>query len=272
VKIIISHDVDHLNYTEHILHDLYIPKLWIRSSFELLNGKIGFITFANRFRLLNGNRINRIIEIIEYDKLHNIPSTFFFGMSNDLGLSYKKNDASIWIKYILEKKFDVGVHGIDFNNEHRMGKEFRDFKEISGLDYFGIRTHYVRYDNSTFKKMETLGYLFDSSEFDKANVCLKGPYKIGSLWEFPLNLMDVYTIKGNLDFAKAQTIASMNHAIDDGLKYFTFLFHDHLFNEKTFPLYRSYYEWFIDYCENRHLKFISYMGAIVELENKPNLN
>lgn len=266
MNIIISHDVDHLYPSDHILRDLIFPKLWIRSLLEFAKGEIGFHEFYFRLISIFDKRLNRIPEIIEFDKHHKIPSVFFFGMDNILEMSYKKNIAIPWIKFVLENGFDAGVHGVEFENIVKMQSEFNDFKEISNLSSFGIRTHYVRYDNNTFKKMSEVGYLFDTSEFNKNKIILRSPYKIGKIWEFPIHIMDGYVMKDNLETAKIRTIEILDKAIKKGLNYFTFLFHDYLFNDKTYPKQKAYYEWFVDYCKNNTFIFASYKEAIVELE------
>lgn len=266
MKIIVSHDVDHLYPSDHIFKDLIFPKLWIRSSLELVKGEISFQVWYNRLISIFDKRLNRIPEIIVFDKKHNIPSVFFFGMDNILGMSYGKNTAAPWIKFVLENGFDAGLHGVEIENKTKMQKEYNDFKTKSNLNSFGIRTHYIRYNNNTFNKMSEIGYSFDTSEFNKREIELKSPYKIGKMWEFPLFIMDEYVMKNKLDVAKKQTIDALNEAVQKSLKYFTFLFHDYMFNDKTYPNHKAYYEWFVDYCRNQYLEFISYRDTIVELE------
>ena len=266
MKIIISHDVDHLYPSDHVFRDLIFPKLWIRSFAELMKGKISFATCFYRLFSIFDKRLNRIPEVIKFDKKHNIPSIFFFGMDNILGLSYKKRSATLWIKFVLANGFDSGVHGIDIENIKKMQKEFFDFKAISNLCSFGIRTHYVRYNNQTFQKMSQIGYLFDTSEFNKKCIEFIPPYKIGNMWEFPLYLMEEYVLKDKLETAKEKTVNALVEARNRGLKYFTFLFHDYQFNKKTYPKQKAYYEWFVNYCKNQHSEFISYRTAIDELE------
>jgi hypothetical protein len=265
LKIIISHDVDHLYASDHIFKDLIIPKLWIRSFFELLKNVISLKCFFYRVISIFDKRWNRIPEVIVFDSSRNIPATFFFGMANKLGLSYSIKKAKIWINYVVEKKFDVGVHGIDFENPE---KEYKLFKNLFGLDNFGIRMHYVRYNSKTFAKLAKCGYLFDSSEFNKQKIHLQDPYKIDTLWEFPLQIMDGYILKNGLTDAKNLTIQVLQEAEGSGLNYFSFLFHDYLYNEKTYPLYKEYYEWFVSFCESRNYSFISYLSAIKELNDR----
>lgn len=266
MKIIISHDVDHLYPSEHILRDFIFPKLWIRSAIEVIKGKINFPVFYYRLISIFDKRLNRIPEIVEFDKRNGIPSVFFFGMDNILGMSYKINAVAPWIKYVLENGFGAGVHGVEYDDIIKMKDEFNKFQIISGLDSFGIRMHYIRYNDTTFKKMEQVGYLFDTSEFSKNNSDLNKPYKIGNMWEFPLYIMDIYILRQGLETAKEQTIELIIKASKTGIKYFTFLFHDNLFNEKTYPMQKNYYIWFVEYVKDLDIEFISYRDAMAELE------
>lgn len=265
MKIIVSHDVDHLYPSDHIFRDLIFPKLWVRSSIEILRGKINLKTWFYRLISIFEHRMNQIPEIIEFDKMHDVPSTFFFGMDNILGMSYKKEAAKHWIIYVKNNNFDVGVHGVNIENMTNMKQEYFSFAEITGMKNFGIRTHYVRYNETTFNKMAKIGYLFDSSEFNKTKIELKSPYKIDEMWEFPLHIMDSYVMKNGLDEAKKNTIIALEQASTKGIEYFTFLFHDYLFNQKTYPKDKAYYEWFISYCKEKQYPFVSYRDAINEL-------
>lgn len=265
MQIIVSHDVDHLYPSDHIFRDLIFPKLWARSFIQLCKRQISFSSFWYRLISIFDKRLNRIPEIIEFDKLHGVKSTFFFGMDNILGLSYKKEKAEQWIKYVLENGFDAGVHGIEIADIRKMKNEYNDFKKISGLSSFGARTHYVRYDAETFTKMEKIGYLFDTSEFNKKAIVLKPDYQIGKMREFPLHIMDGYIIHNNFDKAKMITIDALNSGEKKNLKYFTFLFHDYMYNDKTYPIDKAFYEWFISYCVENNYKFTSYRD-ICEVE------
>jgi hypothetical protein len=209
--------------------------------------------------------MNRIPEIITFDKSHNIPSTFFFGMANILGMSYSIKKAIPWMNYVRENNLDIGVHGVDFENPQ---KEFDTFKQITGLKYFGIRTHYVRYNDETFSTFAKTGYVFDCSEFNKQEISFKDVYRVGVLWEFPLHIMESYILKNGFDQAINMTMKALQEAETKDINYFCFLFHDYMYNEKTYPIEKKYYEWFIDFCETQKYHFISYRLAIEELNSK----
>jgi hypothetical protein len=268
MKIIISHDVDHLYPSDHFFKDLIFPKLWVRSLLEFLKKEISLYSLIFRFISIFDGRLNRIPEIIAFDNLNGVSSTFFFGMANALGLSYSLEKAQLWINYVLQNDFDVGVHGIDYENPQ---KEYALFKRMTGLNHFGIRTHYVRYNSKTFMKFADVGYSFDCSEFNKTEIMLKDVYKINSLWEFPLHIMDGYVLKNGLDNAKKLTEDTLEIAETRGIKYFSLLFHDYMYNGKTYPIAKEYYEWFVYLCKTKGYSFISYRSAIDELENRESI-
>lgn len=262
MKIIISHDIDHLYPSDHFFKDLIFQKLWIRSSILLYKGKISFASWFYRLISIFDKRLNQIPEIITFDKTNGVKSTFFFGMANILGMSYNKERAQKWIKLVLEEGFDAGVHGVEIDDIDKMQQEYNDFKNISGISDFGIRTHYVRYNETTFDKMAKIGYLFDTSEFNKKEVELKPFYKIGNMWEFPLHIMDGYIMKDDLYLAQQKTIEVLDSAEKANLHILTFLFHDCMYNGKTYPNDKEYYEWFVSICKQRGYEFISYKNCI----------
>lgn len=88
MKIIVSHDVDHLDSTDHLFRDLILEKMFIRSFIQFLKKEISLKTCMYRMTMVFHKRMNRIEEVMEYDKKNKIPSVFFFGMDNVLGMSY----------------------------------------------------------------------------------------------------------------------------------------------------------------------------------------
>ncbi|MBQ9417646.1 MAG: hypothetical protein IJU19_03610 [Bacteroidales bacterium] len=265
MKILVSHDVDHLYPRDHYLRDLIFPKLVVRSALQLLSGKLRFRTFLYRVGTMFGKRLNRIPELVAFDKAHGVKAVYFFGMANGKGMSYRQEDAKPWIEYVRGEGFDVGVHGISYGDESAMQKEHDDFARLTGMKEFGIREHYVRYDGETFRKMARVGYLFDSTEFSRESILLKPEYKVDAesgMIEFPLAVMDGYVVKWDLQEAKDRTVAALRKAEEMGLSYFTVLFHDYLYNENAYPLERGWYEWLIEYCQREGYEFATYREAI----------
>lgn len=267
MKIIISHDVDHLDATDHVTKDLILPKLWVRSFLHLCTGKISLRTFLYRLTVLLHNRMNRTEEVMVFDRAHGIPSVFFFGMDNVLGMSYSQRKAKPVIEKVLAAGFDAGVHGADYQSADGICREHDDFAALSGTASFGIRNHYVRFDGETFEKMARAGYLYDSTWFNKQELEFRAPYKVGPMWEFPLHIMDGYIcFPGRLEEGIAHTRAAIARAEAEGMPYCTILFHDYQFDERFDPQQKRWYEETVRYCEAQGYEFISYRDAIKELE------
>lgn len=264
MKIIISHDVDHLYRRDHY-RDLIFVKRAVRAGLEMVKQDISIKEFYYRIRGIFSYQQHHIEDVMKFDKMHHIPSTFFFGMKNGLGMNYSISDASPLVKAVKEKGFSVGVHGVAYNNKKLIIEEHASFEKIFSNSNFGIRMHYVRFDDSTFKYLSEAKYLFDTTEFDKKKgYCLKDPYRVNNMWEFPLCVMDGYLPK-KLEEKKEATKVLLKEGEKKGLKYFTILFHDYLYSN-AFMTMREWYKWLIDYLRAEGYEFISYENAIEELE------
>ena len=267
MKIIISHDVDHLTSLEHAF-DLYFPKLAVRSLLELMKGGIDPGGITKRAKKILSNRWNNIRELTDFELKYKVPSTFFFGMANNLGLAYTTESAKPWIKYVLDRGFDAGVHGIAYENYDEIVKEREKFMELSELKEFGIRIHYLKRNSDTLNLLERAGYSFDSTIYSD-----KGPKKIGRMWEFPLLLMDSYLYyKSRLHFRdlesiKTQTQAAIQQHSAMGRQYCCILLHDIYFCD-GFEILKGWYIWLIQYLHSEGIELISYKLALQELEGK----
>lgn len=267
MKIIISHDVDHLYPSDHIFHDLIIPKLWIRSFFHACQKKIRWKTFFYRLGYPFYKRYHRLEEVMELDRKYCVPSIFFFGMQRGLGMSYGGEKAKKCINLVKRSGFDIGVHGVEFHDKKGIDDEYNFFHSLTGEKKFGIRMHYVRYDKETFKLLNDAGYLFDTSEFSKSGNLFKRPYKIGDMWEIPLCIMDGYIItKGDLKKSIEDTKIVIQEAEKSKIPYCTILYHDYQYNERTYPDEKKWYDWLLKYLHEQHYECISYYEALKELE------
>jgi len=265
MKVIVSHDVDHITALEH-LGDNILMKLGIKSIIELTRGKISRSEFANRIKEVCYNRFQNIRELIEFDLENKIPATFFLGVANGLGLSYSFSDASKWAKIIQLKGFDIGIHGIECTDLNIMKEEYEKFQLLINDNQFGIRIHYLRTDERTLLKLDKLHYLFDSSS-ESISDC----YKIGLLWEFPVHIMDgriwYHQKRFQNDLTKTmkkKTLEIIEAVKSQNIRYLTILFHDRYFSP-SYLTFKSWYLWLIEYLQNQHFEFISYRQAVREL-------
>jgi hypothetical protein len=268
VKIIVSHDVDHITVWEH-KYDLIVPKFICRSFIEAALRSISISEIRNRFNDLLKNKWQNLEEIAQFDKENDVPSTFFIGVNNGVGLSYSPRSAEYWMKIILNKGFDVGIHGISFADYDGIRSEYEMFKSLSGLQKFGIRMHYLRNAANTVVALSQAGYMFDSTLYKFEN-----PFKTGNMWEFPLHIMDGYLFYKNsrwqnqtLEQAKDQTKQAVEKAEKGNLNYLTILFHDRYFS-KGFETWKEWYIWVIGYLRDNGFKFINYKNAVLELDKQ----
>lgn len=266
-KIIISHDVDHLFPREHYTRDAIYPKLWVKSVLKMANRSISPKVCSSRIASTFEERRHRIPEVMEFDKSNGIRSTFFFGMNQGLGMSYKPEECEEIVRTVIDNGFDVGVHGICYDDPDGIIEERRRFESMFGMSDFGIRMHYVRYAEKTFERLAKAGYLFDTTQFGKEAIDFTEPYKIEKMWEFPLYVMDGYIVfDGKLQEGIEATKEALNEAEKRQLPYFTILFHDYLFNERCFPDQANWYKQVVSYLEQQGYCFASYKEAVRELE------
>ena len=268
MKVIVSHDVDHLFARDHWFRDLIYPKLWVRSSLELVKGSITGGEWLRRCLSCFRRERHNLEALMDFDEAHGIPSAFFFGMSQGLGMSYRPEEATPVIRRVHERGFAVGVHGIAYQDAKQMEKERDTFCRVTGLEPCGIRMHYVRFDEETFEKLSRIGYAFDTTEFDKSDCgTRKDPYRVGDMWEFPLAIMDAY-LPQKFEAAQRCTLDLLEECKEKDLKYVTVLFHDYQFCEDYSDM-RKWYEWLMAYFEeDAAFSFASYEAAMEEMEQK----
>jgi hypothetical protein len=268
MKVIVSHDIDHITAWEHSC-DLFIPKFLIRSSIDFFLRKISLSELAARISNIMNNKLNNIKEIMNYDKNHKIHSTFFIGVKQGRSMNYSLNNVEIWVKTLLKNGFDIGLHGIAYDNKKDIREEFKLFKKLSGLEKFGVRIHYLLQSKNTFVMLNDAGYLFDATMHG-----LQNPYLLEDMWMFPIQIMDVWIMQTSHFFRKVKlskiqqdTITIIEQAEKLDMKYLSILFHDCYFNE-AFRQYKEWYIWIIKYLQKKGIEFINYQEAILELNRK----
>jgi len=266
MKVIVSHDIDHITAWEH-WRDLVLPKSIARSTIELARRRIGLAEYLLRFGNIAINKIQNLDELMAFDRENEVKSTFFIGVNSGAGLCYSLKKIEYWAKKIIQNGFEIGVHGISFDSFVSIKEEYNFFRKISAKSDFGIRMHYLRTSDNTLSYLSRAGYSYDSTRYEFAN-----PFKVGKLWEFPLHVMDTYLFnKGtrwqsqNLEQVKADTLHILEEANNRGIEYFTLLLHDCYFSN-GYRAWKDWYIWLIKYLNKKDIMFISYHEAVCELE------
>jgi len=260
MKVICSHDVDHLFITEH-WKDRFIPGLFLRSLIDLKHQNIGWKAALRRFQ----HRTNRIKELVSFNEKYSIPSNFFFGMRNALSLSYASTRAAPIIRELVDHGAFVGLHGIGYNNFSKLKQEKDRLDSILGYESIGIRNHYLRQDEATKDLMKKCGFAFDSTDSG-----LGSSYELANgLIEFPISIMDVNVITQNRRLVDIQeeTYSLLDLAIDNDQDYFVINFHDLYFDKVAYPIHFSWYVGLIEYLAAKDLSFVSFSDAVKAIRN-----
>jgi len=275
MKVVISHDVDHLSVREHA-RDLIVPKFLVRFGIEWILGYTSWREVRLAIRSLRTGTWQHIDELMDFDAAHGVPSTFFFATANGRKLRYSLADAGRWIARVKERGFDVGVHGIEFQSAEGARRELALFRELTDQDVIGVRMHNIGFSRSSVcltrsdvAQLGDVGYSYSTTTFDE-----KGPWAHGAFWEFPLHLMDGHLFEvgrpwktRTLEQAKRATIERLKVAADRGIGYFSLLFHDIHFCD-CYADYKAWYIWLVEYLKTAAYPLCSYRGALSDLNGE----
>ncbi len=261
--IIVSHDIDNLSAKDHFLKDKIILREISRSFSDFRRKKITLkVLFKRLSGLLRKGFWSNLEEMLKFDKENKVNSTFFIAVSKGKGINYSQKEAQIAINLIKDYGFDVGVHGIYYDNYELIKREYEDFKRLSKLEKFGIRIHHLKLNNKTLSNLARAGYLFDTTVLSSN---LDQEYKIDEMTEIPFHVMDVrllgYHKNLTLEQAKENTIKLLERAERENKKYFSMLLHDRRFSN-YFPDFKEWYIWFINYCKERNYQFGNYVDLL----------
>ena len=255
MKIIVSHDVDHLYLKDH-LADTYIPGVFLKGFRAMLRENISMKQFAKRFSF----KLNNVKELHQFNKQYRVKETFFFGMRTGLNLSYNWQQAKPFIQYLLDENVLIGLHGMGYESSELLKEEAMRLKTMLPENYsLGIRNHYLRKNDDTFRIINDAGFAFDSTEYKIAL-----PYKDSDLWEIPISIMDAGFISptaNDLNAIKQKTLEIFEQAIAERLPFFVINFHDVYFSD-AYPDNRNWYTWLIEYLHANKFEFIDFSEAI----------
>ncbi len=264
MKIIISHDVDHYKWTDHF-KDLFLIKYYSKTIFYTFTGKLTIRTALKRLSLPFKNQQHRLPELCEFDRQHHIPSTFFVGLDNALGLMYDHSAAKWILDFLSKQGFETGVHGIAYHDKAKIREEFNTYQRLTGVPPQGMRMHYLRWHEETMSMLMDAGYHFNSTLYKTAPPTINNGFI-----DFPVCMMDVYELKENekdIATSVAESLKKIEKAAEAGMNYYTIIFHDNYFDEA----YAGYFHWYREMIGALKLKgyeFISFGHAINELKNK----
>lgn len=263
MKIIVSHDVDHLFLYEH-LGDRFIPGLAWRTLQAFRRERLSIKSAVKRF----GLQLHNIQGLHGWNERAGIKSSFFFGMANGLSLSYSRRAARGHIQWLQRNGAEVGLHAVHVETLTDIRSEKRHLFEILGFEPAGVRSHYLRGGAEMLKLAADAGFQFDSSLCD-----LAPPERCGVTWRFPISAMDVdiYSKSRALGMTMRDYSNKVyEEAVRLRLPYFVINFHDIYFSS-AYPELRKWYVEIIEFMRESGHEFCTFQDAISELEVNENL-
>lgn len=196
--------------------DLFIPKWMVKTVIFMMTGRLPLRVGIRRLLLVFRGRFNGLGEVMAVDRELGIPSTFFVGMRNGLGMSYSRTWPRRPSGGFRGKASPWAFTAWRSPTARLMGEEYARFTAIVGAEQpFGVRNHYLRRCSQTPLLQKAVGYLYDSSEYG-----LKPPYEAHGMIEFPVCLMDSYVLgegRNDLEDVKRKTLAAFAEAGAAGL-------------------------------------------------------
>ncbi len=266
MKAIISHDINHITVSEHLLRDLSVPKFLVRSNLELVFGKIKLSEYMARWTDFFKDKWQNIDELITYNNVKQIPSSFFIGVTKGIKLNYSNAGAAIWIEQVMNRGCELNLYGINFESINNIAAEKELFSKLAKHEASGIRIHHLRNNQETLINLSRAGYKFDSTMH-----AFENPYKVGEMWEIPFQIMDGWIIENgkkwqssNFNEAKERTKKLIGKAQKHNLKYLGIDFHDHYFS-KSFKTWLDWYFWLTEYLEENKIECINFKNVLSEL-------
>lgn len=261
MKIILSHDVDHLSWSEH-WKDKYFPGLLYRSLKGLGSSGISLKHLAGRF--LNG-RLTHAEELHAFNQTVGAPSTFFFGMANGLQLSYAWRTAGNLIQRLHKQGAHIGLHGMRYDSKEGLQEEKKRILSFLPENYpIGVRNHYLRLNDHTLNYMSQLDFLFDSTHYS-----FEAPFRVGNMWEIPIGFMDAGHITHGKNDAKRLreiTLERLHKAERQKQPFFVVNFHDTYFTP-SYPFHYEWYQWLVDHLSRQGYEFTDFVDATAFLNS-----
>ncbi len=230
----------------------------------------------HKFSIFLKNPYWNFDRIIAIEKAHDVKSTFFF---LDESIKFRLFKPSNWglslgryeiaspkiveiIRWLDKNGWEVGLHGsyCSYNSSPLLEKEKKRLANILGHDIIGIRQHFLKVDEETWRLQFEVGFRYDSSFGFTRDIGFKNNqyhpfFPIEENQEFlviPMAIMDECLMnKKNIqkEYLDLMDNAERNDAV------LVLNWHQRIFNEREYPGYSKVYEEIINEGKKRNARF-----------------
>jgi len=276
INVCLSHDIDRTQKTHQ-----YITK----SISSILKGN--FKGIKNQLlSLIERDQYWTFNDFIEIEQSYNIRSTVFF-LNETIKLNvlkpgsyklalgrYRITDKKIVdiIKWLDGNGWEIGVHGSynSYRDKELLATEKNVLENILGHPIIGIRQHYLKLNDNTWKYQKELGLQYDSSWGYTDSIGYKDekflpfhPFN-DEFTVFPLVIMDTCFMETKnkwIEFEKNLKICEAKGAV------LVINFHQHVFNKYDFPGFKEAYIDIIQKLKNMNANFLTIAEAYKRILN-----
>jgi peptidoglycan/xylan/chitin deacetylase (PgdA/CDA1 family) len=185
------------------------------------------------------NPYYNIPDYMEIEEKYGVKSTFFFRTKYENG---NFEDYADDIKLLIKGGWEIGLHTdpSSIDKTEKILDEKIKLEKITGKIINANRVHYLGFNETLPKKLQDLGFLYDSStrtSKDKIDKNEMGYYKFDKLIEFPITLMDAYMFT-YMKIKEEEIVSTFRKTIDYGRKInpnfnvITVIWHDNVLKMK----------------------------------------
>lgn len=198
--IFLSHDVDWRKEGPPIEHILERKERFDKITIDNLRSR---------------NPYYNIPDYMAIEDKYGVKSTFFFRTIYEGG---SLNDYEDDIHSLINGGWEIGLHSDpkSVNNLEKLGNEKKQLELITKYPITANRVHYLSNDSRLAFKLQSLGFVYDSSvkKFkDRITKDDLGFYKVGNLIQFPISLMDAYLFT-YMKIKESQLVALFEKTLD----------------------------------------------------------
>lgn len=206
----LSHDVDRIK--KYTLRNLAISTLQLtglkKGSYGFARQRKAVTDYFKGIVLFRKNPYLTFQEMSDLEEELNISSTWFFLEKTKLDNSrYHFNQAGIrqWIAFLSDKGHEIGIHGTleSSTDQKAMNGGIRRLKAVCGSPVWGIRQHFLKYDQRVTPGIQSAAGLFYDASLGFAEQpgfrnSFAYPFRLFDfdrqepmlIWQLPLNIME----------------------------------------------------------------------------------
>ena len=196
------------------------------------------------------NPYYNIPEYMELEEKYGVRSTFFFRTIYENGnLNNYEDD----IHSLVKGGWEIGLHSdpSSIDNIDKIIEEKSKLERITKKVLKGNRVHYLGFNEDLPKKLQKLGFVYDSSvrkTKDTIDENEMGYYKFDKLIEFPITLMDAYMftymkITEENIIPTFENTLNYSRKLNNNFGIITVIWHDNVLQMKGGRMYKQILEY-----------------------------